>query len=61
MKDMELKGQTVYVVCSFDNRDALADYKIFADKAEALKYEAKADKRERRHGGYAYIDTTTIN
>jgi hypothetical protein len=58
---MELEGQTVYVVCSFDSNDALSDYKIFADKGEALKYEAKADKREKRYGGHAYTDTVTIN
>jgi hypothetical protein len=58
---MELKGQTVYVVNSFDSDDALLDYKIFADESEALKYKIKADKRERQYGGHAYFDTTTIN
>lgn len=58
---MELKGQTVYVVCSFDSNDVLSDYKIFADAADAEKYQATADKREKRYGGHAYIDTTTLN
>jgi len=58
---MELKGQTVYVVNSFDRYDALSDYRIFADHAEAIKYEAEADKREKRYGGHAYTDTVTIN
>jgi hypothetical protein len=61
MHDMELKGQKVYVVCSFNSEDALSDYKIFADPVEAEKYQAKAHKREQRYGGHAYIDTTTIS
>lgn len=56
----ELKGKTVYVVCSFDANDVLSDYRIFADKDEARTEERKADKREKRYGGHAYIDTVTI-
>jgi hypothetical protein len=58
---MNLRGQTVYLVCSYDQNDVLCDFKIFADHAEALRYETEADKKERRHGGHAYTDTTTIN
>ena len=58
---MELKGQTVYVVNSFDKDDAISDYRVFADKNEALKYEAKANKREKQFGGHAYTDTVTIS
>ena len=57
---MKLQGQTVYVVHIFDSNDAVRDYEIFADRDEALEYEAQANKRAKKSSRHAYMQPANI-
>jgi hypothetical protein len=54
MVDMELKGQTVYVVNTFNRDDILQGYRIFADRADAV------NRKGEKYGDYAYVESSTI-
>jgi hypothetical protein len=60
MVDMELKGQTVYVVNTFNRDDILQGYRIFADRADAVKYANAENRKGEKYGDYAYVESSTI-
>lgn len=57
---MELKGQTVYVVNTFNREDIAQGYQIFANKADALKAEKAANLKGKKYGDYAYTEPAVI-
>jgi hypothetical protein len=57
---MELKGQTVYVVNTFNRDDIAQGYQIFANKADALKAEKATNLKGKKYGDYAYTESSVI-
>lgn len=57
---MELKGQTVYVVNTFNRDDIAQGYQIFASRADAEKAEKAANRKGKQYGDYAYTESFVI-
>jgi hypothetical protein len=57
---MELKGQTVYVVNTFNRDDIAQGYQIFATRLDAEKAEKEANRKGKKYGDYAYTEPSVI-
>jgi hypothetical protein len=57
---MELKGQTVYVVNTFNREDIAQGYQIFAHPTDAAKAEKAANLKGKKYGDYAYTEPAVI-
>ena len=57
---MELKGQTVHVVNTFNRDDIAQGYEIFADRSDAVKAANAANRKGEKYGDYAYVESSNI-
>ena len=57
---MELKGQTVHVVTTFNRDDIAQGYEIFADRPDAVKAANAANREVEKYGYYAYVESSNI-